>query len=297
MYFSKDLYGCWREETTSANSSPRKARTAMRFIVIGDMHKDYPNTSSTDVAGVDKRTGPPTKPVAFIDRFNLLLNHLRKEKEEYGLDFIVFNGDLIHSTYVHKVPPLREIKDAITSRLHVPCYAAYGNHDRATDEQWQRVFGHTRHYFFSCGNYGFIILNTSDTDGSRDICEGEDFLAHALNTLRDQTGVFVFSHIPRYSGIRAEKQYDSPQCQAILDLLKQHHNIVAVIHSHFHEEDRMLRKQGVNYWFTGHSAHYGLNYYGCRVIDIDSCDRVDTQIYDVTNGCYREDDGPVDRDK
>lgn len=56
-----------------------------RFLVIGDMHKDMPNKSSTSTVGVDDRTGAPTAPELYQARFGLLLQNLKREKSDMDL--------------------------------------------------------------------------------------------------------------------------------------------------------------------------------------------------------------------
>lgn len=258
-----------------------------RFIVIGDLHMQMPNTSSTDTSGIDDRTGPPLKPEGFPDRFALLLRHLRKEKQHGGLDFVICNGDLVHSNSEDPAASLMAIKKEIEQAAGAPLYAGYGNHDRLSDEAWLHVFGHRRNYAFSAGDYGHIILQTSDETGKRQVCPGEAFLQENLNRFADKKGVFVYAHIPRYGGIRPGTKYDAPECKGMMDVLRAAPNLCGVFHSHFHEEDRLFRKQGINILFTGHVAHYGLNYYGCRTVEIRKDGTLTAFQHDMTNEVIR----------
>ena len=74
-----------------------QSEVIQRFIVVGDIHAKLTNHSSTTTSGVDDRTGPIVTPKLFVDRFDLLLNNLVKE-ESKRLDFVLFNGDLIHTS-------------------------------------------------------------------------------------------------------------------------------------------------------------------------------------------------------
>lgn len=259
-----------------------------RFVVVGDMHKDYINTSSTSQVGVDFRGGVPTEPREYNDRFNLLLQSLKIQKDTKGLDFVAFNGDIIHSTYTDRITPLTEVKNLVSSQVGVPLYASYGNHDRATNVEWFSVFGHNRDHAYSVGDYGYIFINTSDETGARQICISEIFLETKLQEFNNKKGVFVFAHIPRYGGIRADDpSYDSPQCDNIMNMFTNQDNLLGVFHSHFHEEDRMFVKDNKNYIFTGHFAQYGLNYYGYRIVEIHDNGEVICTQYNVTNNTVR----------
>lgn len=258
----------------------------IRFIVVGDMHKDLPNTDSTHEVGVHDRTGPPVDPTKFIDRFDLLLNNLERERDK-GLNFVLFNGDLKHSYNHHTIDDLYDIRNKFNSNIGVGLFAGYGNHDRVTDDEWYSVFGHRRSHSFAIGDYGFIILNTSTTDGSRDICRDQDFLANAFDMYKDKKGVFVFAHIPRYSGFKEPGTGDSPDCPVILDLFENQENLISVIHSHFHFEDRIFENEGYDNWFTGHVAHYGMPYYGYRIVEISESGTIKTMIYDMTDKLTR----------
>lgn len=251
-----------------------------RFIIVGDMHRDLINTSSTSKVGVDDRTGSPTTPRPYNERYSLLLNSLVKEKQK-GLDFVVFNGDLIHSN--QSIQTLESVKNEFDSKLNIPLYATLGNHDRINNSNWNNVFGHNQNHYFSVGDFGYILLNSSNENGDRQVCEGYDFLANAFEQLKTKKGVFVITHIPRYAGVRNNSSYDSPECTDILNLFKNQSNLISVTNSHFHEEDRIFKKNNHDVWFTGHFAHYGLNYYGYRVVEIDKNNNVYTSIFDVSN--------------
>lgn len=251
----------------------------MRFVVIGDMHSPLINTSSTDEVGVDKRTGPPTQPRDFEDRFALLLGAIEREIA-LGVAFVILNGDIIHSTVEEKSDALKNVNDAIEG-LGVSVYASAGNHDRATDADWVSAFGHSRTHAFEAGNCGFLIIQSSNESGSRRVCLDEEFVEDQFALYSNKDAVFVFSHIPRYGGIRPGSSYDSPECTRILGTFETQQNLVGVFHSHFHEEDRVFVREGVSYCFTGHVAHYGLNYYGYRVVEVINPSTIITKQKDV----------------
>ena len=255
-----------------------------RFIVVGDIHANLPNTDSTDKSGVYDRTGPFTVPKLFVDRFDLLLNNLVKE-ERNQLDFVLFNGDLIHSIDKPILPRLKEVKESYRAKVKAPMYASVGNHDRATDEEWKEAIGHNRAHAFEKGEYGYIILRSSDEKGARVICLDKEFLEEKLIEFESKKGVFVFSHIPRYTGNAGKN--DSPECTDILTLFQNQENLKLVFHSHFHFEDRAFLKDGVNYVFSGHVAIYGLDYYGYRIVEIYEDGTVKTTMMDMTRGVVR----------
>lgn len=257
-----------------------------RFIVVGDIHAKLTNHSSTDTSGVDDRTGPIVSPKLFVDRFDMLLNNLVRE-EDNRLDFVLFNGDLIHTSKEPTVPRLKEVKDLFDAKVSVPMYVSVGNHDLATDEEWKEAIGHSRTHAFEIGDYGYIIIRSSDENGSRQTCLDKEFLEQKLMDFESKKGVFVFSHIPRYAGVRPGTRGDSPECADILTLFQNQENLKLVFHSHFHEEDRTFVKDGVNYAFSGHVAMYGLDYYGYRVVDIYKDGAVKTTMIDMTRNVIR----------
>lgn len=261
-------------------------KIVQRFIVVGDIHSKLTNHSSTDQSGVDVRTGPIVEPKLFVERFDLLLKNLVKE-ERKRLDFVLFNGDLIHTSKEPRIPRLKEVKDLYEAKVNVPMYASVGNHDLATDEEWIEAIGHSRTHAFEIGDYGYIILRSSDEQGARQICLDSDFLEQKLVEFESKKGVFVFSHIPRYAGVRPGTKGDSPECSDILNLFQNQENLKLVFHSHFHEEDRTFLKDGVNYAFSGHVAMYGLDYYGYRIVDIFEDGRVRTTMMDMTRDVIR----------
>lgn len=263
-----------------------QSEVIQRFIVVGDIHAKLTNHSSTNTSGVDDRTGPIVTPKLFVDRFDLLLNNLVKE-ESKRLDFVLFNGDLIHTSKEPRVPRLKEIKDLYHAKVNVPMYASVGNHDLATDEEWIEAIGHSRSHAFEMGDYGYIIIRSSDEDGARQICLDKEFLEQKLMEFKCKKGVFVFSHIPRYAGVRPGTKGDSPECSDILTLFQNQKNLKLVFHSHFHEEDRTFLKDGVNYAFSGHVAMYGLDYYGYRIVDIYKDGSVKTTMMDMTRDVIR----------
>ena len=263
-----------------------QSEIVQRFIVVGDIHAKLTNHSSTDTSGVDVRIGPIVEPKLFVDRFDLLLNNLVKE-ECNRLDFVLFNGDLIHTSKEPTVPRLKEIKDLYHAKVSVPMYASVGNHDLATDQEWIEAIGHSRTHAFEIGDYGYVIIRSSDEDGARQICLDEEFLKQKLIEFERKKGVFVFSHIPRYDGVRPGTKGDSPNCADILTLFQNQENLKLVFHSHFHEEDRTFLKDGVNYAFSGHVAMYGLDYYGYRIVDIFKDGAVRTTMIDMTRGVIR----------
>lgn len=266
--------------------SSTKKEVIQRFIVVGDIHAKLTNHSSTDTSGVDDRTGPIVMPKLFDERFDLLLNNLVKE-ESNRLDFVLFNGDLIHTSKSPTIPRLTEIKELYRAKVKAPMYASVGNHDLATEEEWIEAIGHSRTHAFEIDEYGYIIIRSSDENGARQICLDKDFLEQKLIEFKSKKGVFVFSHVPRYAGVRPGTKGDSPDCADILTLFQNHKNLKLVFHSHFHEEDRVFLKDGVHYAFSGHVAMYGLDYYGYRIVDIYEDGTVKTTMIDMTRGVIR----------
>lgn len=246
-----------------------------RFVVIGDYHRGNVSTSSSHFVGVDDRTGPRIDTYNQSQQDELLLDKIQKVKEEPGgIDFIHFTGDVVNGNV--GVQPNIDFKNQILDVIGLPYSISYGNHDHLTDQQWFDVYGQHRDHAFTVGDYGFIILNSSDESGARQVCRSEPFLKEKLQEYKNKKGVFFLSHVPRFAGgfrgdpITSPDNFgaDSPECTEILDMLTNCDNLVCTIHGHFHEFNNILSYKGIPVIFGNHWASYGVNYRGVRIFEI-----------------------------
>src|SRR6185436_4401548 len=163
-------------------------------------------------------------------------------------DFVVFTGDLTHTTDDDTVrrERMKRFQD-IASRLKVKTvhYLA-GEHDASLDEgdAFQRFFG-ALHYTFDHKGVHFIVLdNVSDASG----IVGEKQLAWLktdLAKLPKERPIVVLTHRPLFD-LALDWDWATRDGQGVIDALMPHPN-VTVSYGHIHQE---------NHHMTCHIAHH-----------------------------------------
>ena len=217
----------------------------LRFAVVGDLHWTQNNGS--------------VSPGGYAARISALITALEAENTADGLDFIVFNGDLIHDD-PNDLSDLKIVLDGLT----VPYYVVYGNHDRATDSAWNTLWGYTRSHSFESGNYAIICPATSNTSGDY-LAVDTTWLQNQIDSFSAKTGIFIICHIQQDNvyayGVNAP---------AVRTIFENTANLKGVFYSHNHNENHVYYVDAgdVKYCFTGHCAHWGLNYYSYRIVEI-----------------------------
>ena len=147
-----------------------------------------------------------------------------------NIEFVVVTGDLTESG---DRASIQAIKDAL-DQLHMPYYAASGNHETTWSESgvmdFSRVFGDSRFAFTHAGAY-FIGFNSGPVirmaDGHiapQDIA----WLQHNLDSVSaaGDAPIFVFTHYPLRTG-------DVDNWYEVTDILRQH-NVQCVLGGHYH---------------------------------------------------------------
>jgi len=199
-------------------------------------------------------------------RYEKIIYWLNNEIESNGVDFIVFNGDNVHDDNTL----LSEVK-VFFDRIKTNYYVVHGNHDFSTDEQWERIWGYSWNYVFEKENYAFVLLNSSYAPNSYN-CGNNVWLRKVLHEHEDKDGVFVFCHIPQHPWISQNDTIKELLCPKLTSTLLSCENLKMVIYSHCHDCDghnKMTYKNSeIDFFFTGHFGHWGLPYYGYRVIEI-----------------------------
>jgi Icc protein len=104
----------------TVDSTQAPARISMRFIVASDGHYGQPNTD-------------------FKTFHSDLIGWVNREKLQKGVDFLFFNGDLIHDD-----PTLLYDFKKTIANLSVPFYVSRGNHDKVGLDVWESTCVHYR---------------------------------------------------------------------------------------------------------------------------------------------------------
>jgi len=163
-------------------------------------------------------------------------------------DFIVFTGDLTHTTDdpAERRRRLGEFRE-IVSHLNVKTvHFMPGEHDASLDRgaAYREFFGDTNYTFDHKGVHFIVLDNVSDPGAAL----GDDQLAWLKQDLAKQnadTPVVVFTHRPLFD-LAPEWDWATRDGQAAIDILDTHAQ-VAVFYGHIHQ---------VNHFTTGHITHH-----------------------------------------
>ena len=218
-----------------------------RILVASDGHYGQPDTNYTGF-------------------YEDLVNWVHAE----DVNYVVLVGDLVHDNPDY----LSDVKTYL-DQFGVPYYVVYGNHDHATENDWEQLWGYPRnHYVILDDNFALIFLNTSNESGDY-LCPDTTWLSNTLDTLSDKK-VIIFQHIADAT-IDSEYGVDCPDERSII---QSHDNIVAVISGHNHDMDYCVETLGTYWCFDGHfGGSWGTSYRGYRIIEIYSDGKVVTYQY------------------
>ena len=231
--------GATRLFAKQAPSAAPRPRLKLRFAVASDGHFGQPETD--------------------FELFHKeMIGWLNDEARSKGLDFVVFNGDLIHNDPT-LMPQVKQRYD----RLEIPYFANRGNHDKVAPGVWKEIWGYPENHSFERGDYAFLLACTSNEKG--------DYLPADVNWLRQQIdafkgkkGIFAFLHIGQVKF--TDGSISSPEVAAILE---QSPNILAVFHGHDHNQDNVIYFNKRSYFFDGHmGSSWGTNYRGYRIVEV-----------------------------
>lgn len=163
-------------------------------------------------------------------------------------DFIVFTGDLTHTTDDpnERRKRMNEFR-RIVGRLDVTDLRFMaGEHDASLDggKAFEEIFGST-HYTFDHKGIHFVVLdNVSDPHGA---IGGQQlaWLEQDLARLERDAPIVVFAHRPLFD-LAPEWDWATPDGAKAIELLMPHGN-VTVFYGHIHQE---------HHYLTGHIAHH-----------------------------------------
>ena len=212
-------------------AGPRSAREDFYFVQLSDTHWGF--------------DGPKVNPDAqgTLKKAIAAVNSLDQQP-----DFVVFTGDLTHTTDDPKVRRTRmaEFKE-IVSQLKVKNVRFMpGEHDASLDrgEAYQEFFGDT-HYTFNHQGVHFIALdNVSDPEAV--IGEAQlAWLQADLKRHKTDTPVVVFTHRPLFD-LYPQWDWATRDAASVINALLPYRN-VTVFYGHIHQEHHHM---------TGHIAHH-----------------------------------------
>jgi len=237
----------------SATQVGKKEEIKLRFAVASDGHYGQ---KDTDFQGFFK---------------NIVL-WLNQEKKKRGLDFAVFNGDLIHDE-----PQFLPLAKNAFDKLKMPYYAVQGNHDRVSREVWQQTWDYPVNHDVVMGEYVFLFATTSNEKGEY-LCADVNWLNEKLDFYANKKYIFVFLHITQKKWTKY-----GIDCPDVIHAFENHSNIAAVFHGHDHDEDnlkKMTQESPRNYFFDGHfGGNWGTPYRGYRMVEIYKDETVYTYQY------------------
>ena len=163
-------------------------------------------------------------------------------------DFIVFTGDLTHTTDdpAERRKRLAEFKEIASGLKNKTVHFMPGEHDAALDNgaAWKEFFGET-HYTFDHKGVHFIAVDNVSDPAAR---IGEEQLAWLKAYLARQpkdARIVVFTHRPLFD-LAPEWDWATRDGAQAVDLLMPFSN-VTVFYGHVHQE---------NHHMTGHIAHH-----------------------------------------
>jgi 3',5'-cyclic-AMP phosphodiesterase len=158
---------------------------------------------------------------------------LNQEKEQKGLDYIFFLGDLTNNNGEY----LQVIRDKYLNpvKLKTPFYVIKGNHDYASDREWKLVWGYQPNFSFENKDSAFILADTSAFKNSNAfLCADSRWLNERLNYYAGKTNIFVFMHIAPVLIKDFMSTNIQVNCGSVVDAIERHSNIKAIFHGHLH---------------------------------------------------------------
>ncbi|HXZ49168.1 MAG TPA: metallophosphoesterase [Usitatibacter sp.] len=163
-------------------------------------------------------------------------------------DFIVFTGDLTHTTDnpVERRRRLAEFRDIVAGLDVKTVHFMAGEHDAALDhgKAWMEFFGPT-HYTFDHKGVHFIALDNVSDPAARLGDEQLAWLAADLAAQPQEARIVVFAHRPLFD-LAPQWDWATRDGAKAMELLLPCTN-VTVFYGHIHQE---------NHHMTGHIAHH-----------------------------------------
>jgi len=217
-----------------ASGLPGIAHTAAQddfyFVQLSDSHWGFEGPPNPDAKGTLK------KAVAEVNRL--------KTKP----DFIVFTGDLTHTTDDpgERRKRLAEFKDIVSALNVKTVHFMPGEHDASLDngKAFSEFFGRT-HYTFDHRGVHFIVVDNVSDPAARIGDEQLAWLRADLQQQKNDAPIVVFTHRPLFD-LYPQWDWATRDGAKAIELLMPYRS-VTVFYGHIHQE---------NHRMTGHIAHH-----------------------------------------
>jgi hypothetical protein len=202
--------------------APRKGRRAdddFFFVQLSDTHWGFKGPANPEAANTLKQAVQA-------------VNALSRQP-----DFVVFTGDLTHTTddEAERRRRMREFKE-IVSGLRTPAMRFMpGEHDASLDEgkAYQELFGATHYSFDHKGIHFAVLDNVSDPKAALGDAQ-IDWLLADLKPLAPTAPIVIFTHRPLFD-LAPQWDWATRDGAKAIDLL-QHWKNVTVFYGHIHQE-------------------------------------------------------------
>ncbi|WP_255502162.1 metallophosphoesterase [Algoriphagus sp. AK58] len=226
--------------------------TRLKFITASDGHWGQPNTD-------------------FETSHRNLIEAIHREKD---VDFVVFNGDLIHDE-----PKFLPQVMNVYEQLQMPWYATRGNHDRVSEAVFQEVMHQPTNFSFIAKDSGILLLDCSNEKGEY-LCADLEFTKTILDEYAKLPQVFVFVHISQNDWTR-----HGVDCKPFLDLVTSYPNVKATFHGHDHDVDgQMIYKKKPFLWSGHFGGSWGNPFPSYRVCEVGEDGKAITYLKTVKEG-------------
>ncbi|HEY0268110.1 MAG TPA: metallophosphoesterase [Methyloradius sp.] len=227
VIFASGLSGC---ASLGGTQQGKAGYDDFFFVQLSDTHWGFEGAPNPDAKGTLK------KAVAAVNSL------------EQTPDFIIFTGDLTHTTDNpnERRKRLAEFKEIVSELKVKNVRFMPGEHDASLDNgaAYQEFFGETHYTFDHKGLHFIVIDNVSDPTATI----GEEQLAWLADDLKKQpidAKIVVFTHRPLFD-LYPQWDWATRDGAKAIDLLLTHNN-VTVFYGHIHQE---------NHFMTGHIAHH-----------------------------------------
>jgi predicted MPP superfamily phosphohydrolase len=227
--------------------------TKFKFITASDGHFGQPNTD-------------------FEKSHQDLIQAINKEKD---VDFVVFNGDLIHDE-----PSLMAEVKKVYDQVQHPYFVTKGNHDRVDEETWNQIWNQTSNFSkVHQDELGMVLLNCSNPKGDY-LCADLDYAKQTLDEFSALPHVMVFIHISQNDWTR-----HGVSCQGFMDLIASYPNVRATFHGHDHDVDGVMLYRKKPFLWSGHfGGSWGNPFPSYRVCEVGADGSAATYLKRVSDG-------------